>query len=166
MERGTVCLQDAPPLPRPPAARSVVAWLGTAGWPIVSYVCSRLVLLLLAGLNVLLTGRPLAGELSLFDGQWYLKLAHDGYPAAAVPGKSVLGFLPLYPLVIRAVAEVSSFSLLGAALITSFAGGLISAVLCSAWPPCGGGRRPAARPRWCSACSGARWSSRWPTPSA
>jgi len=129
MERGTVCLQDAPPLPRPPAARSVVAWLGTAGWPIVSYLCSRLVLLLLAGLNVLLTGRPLAGELSLFDGQWYLKLAHDGYPAAAVPGKSVLGFLPLYPLVIRAVAEVSSFSLLGAALITSFAGGLISAVL-------------------------------------
>ena len=46
-----------------------------------------------------------------------------------MPGKSVLGFLPLYPLVIRAVAEVSSFSLLGAALITSFAGGLISAVL-------------------------------------
>ena len=50
MERGTVCLQDAPPLPRPPAARSVVAWLGAAGWPIVSYLCSRLVLLLLAGL--------------------------------------------------------------------------------------------------------------------
>ncbi len=94
-----------------------------------SYLCSRLVLLLLAGLDLLFTGRPLAGELSLFDGQWYLKLAHYGYPAAAVPGKSVLGFLPLYPLVIRAVAEVSSFSLLGAALITSFAGGLISAVL-------------------------------------
>jgi hypothetical protein len=128
MERGTVCLQDAPPLLRPTAARRVVAWLGTAGWPIVSYLCSRLVLLL-AGLDVLLTGRPLAGEMSLFDGQWYLKLAHYGYPAAAVPGKSVLGFLPLYPLVIRAVAGVSSFSLLGAALITSFTGGLISAVL-------------------------------------
>jgi hypothetical protein len=129
MERGTVCLQDAPPLIRPTAAHSVVAWLGTTGWPIVIYVCSRLVLLLLAGLDVLITHRPLAAELSLFDGQWYLKLAHSGYPATAVHGKSVLGFLPLYPLVIRSVADASSFSLLGAALITSFVGGLVSAVL-------------------------------------
>jgi len=129
MERGTVCLQDAPPLGRPAAAQSVVGWLWTTGWPIVIYASSRLVLLVLAGLDVLVTHRPLATELSLFDGQWYLKLAEFGYPATAVHGKSVLGFLPLYPLVIRGVADVTPFSPLGAALLTSLAGGLISALL-------------------------------------
>ena len=43
--------------------------------------------------------------------------------------KSTLGFLPLYPLAIRGLASVFAVSPLEAALLISFAGGLIAAVL-------------------------------------
>jgi hypothetical protein len=129
MERGNVRLLVPPVLPEQTAAQRAAAWLRSDGWPVLIYAVSRLCILLVAGVDVLLGHRSLAAELSLFDGQWYLKLASHGYPAHAVVGKSPLGFLPLYPLVIRGVASFLDSSLLTAALITSFAGGLAAAVL-------------------------------------
>jgi hypothetical protein len=98
LETSAVGLRVAPPLRRPAATGRAPAWLRAAGWPAAVYAGSRLVILLLAWLDMLITHRPLGAELSLFDGQWYLRLAAHGYPAQTVPGKSTLGFLPLYPL--------------------------------------------------------------------
>lgn len=128
-ESGNALLRAAPPLPRRTAVQRTAAWLGSGGWPVVIYCCSRLLVLAVAGADVLITHRSLGGELSLFDGQWYLKLAAHGYPARAIAGKSTLGFLPLYPLAIQGLSNALDTSLLVAALIISFAGGLIAALL-------------------------------------
>lgn len=119
----------AAPLARPTAAQRIRTWLLKDGWPCSVYLASRLLVLLVAGLGVVITHRSLGGELSLFDGQWYLRLARHGYPAHAVQAKSTLGFLPLYPLMIRALATLLSCSLLTAALVIALAGGLVAAVL-------------------------------------
>jgi hypothetical protein len=119
----------AAPLPWQTAAQRAVAWLRTSGWPVLVYVPSRLAVYLVAGLDAWVTHRSLAGELSLFDGQWYLRLADHGYPDQALHVKSSLGFLPLYPLAIRGLAGVLAGSPLAAALLVSFAGGLLAAVL-------------------------------------
>lgn len=119
----------AAPLSWPAAAHRAIAWLKTTGWPVLVYVPSRLAVFLVAGLDALITHRSLAGELSLFDGQWYLRLAGHGYPDQALHVKSTLGFLPLYPLAIRGLASVFAVSPLEAAVLISFAGGLMAAVL-------------------------------------
>jgi hypothetical protein len=128
MDTGNVRVRVAPPLGRPAVTSRVPGWLLAARWPAGVYLVSRLVILLVAGLDMLITHRSLGGELSLFDGQWYLKLAAHGYPAQATMGKSTLGFLPLYPLAIRGLAALGP-SPLAAALLLALAGGLIAAVL-------------------------------------
>jgi hypothetical protein len=132
MERSNVRIRVEPPQPRPKVTQQAAARLGPDTWPILIYTISRFAIYLVAGLDVLITHRPFAAELSLYDGQWYMKLAAHGYPAHALHAKSTLGFLPLYPLVIAGLAYPFSFSsspLLVAALTTSFAGGLITAIL-------------------------------------
>jgi len=119
----------AAPLPWQTAVHRAIAWLKTSGWPVLVYVSSRLAVYPVAGLDALITHRSLAGELCVFDGQWYLRLAAHGYPDQALHVKSTLGFLPLYPLVIRGLASVFATPPLGAALLVSFAGGLVAAVL-------------------------------------
>ncbi len=124
---GTVVV--AAPLSGPAATSRAITWLRSIRWPVVVYCCSRLALLLVAGLDVLVTHRSFAAELSLFDGQWYLKVASHGYPAQALHIKSALGFLPLYPLAIRGLASLLTWPPLAAALLISFTGGLAAAVL-------------------------------------
>jgi hypothetical protein len=128
LETTAVGLRVAPPLRRPAVTGRAPAWLRAARWPAAIYAGSRLVILLLAWLDMLITHRPLGAELSLFDGQWYLKLAAHGYPAHPVAGKSTLGFLPLYPLAIRGLAALGP-SPLAAALILALTGGLIATLL-------------------------------------
>lgn len=141
VERGNVGLGVAAPerfrpggVPVPAAAdasRSEVlrrALLSSRAWPYTVYFASRLLLLLVALLDTVLTHRSLGQELSLYDGRWYLKLAEHGYPDQALTSKSTLGFLPLYPLVIRGLSVIT-VSPLAAGLIVALAGGLISAVL-------------------------------------
>ncbi|HZC39614.1 MAG TPA: hypothetical protein VE343_03005 [Streptosporangiaceae bacterium] len=136
MERELIALRVAPPLTRPgialratAIAQRAAAWIRAHSWPILVYAGTRIVLLLVAWLDVIITRHPLAGELSLFDGRWYLAVLDAGYPDYAVHGKSTLGFLPAYPLAIRAVATVTTSSPLVAALLISLAGGLVTAVL-------------------------------------
>jgi hypothetical protein len=124
---GTVVV--AAPLSGPAATSRAITWLRSIRWPVVVYCCSRLALLLVAGLDGLITHRSFGAELSLFDGQWYLRLASHGYPAQALHAKSTLGFLPLYPLAIRGLAGVRSWPPVAAALLISFTGGLVAAVL-------------------------------------
>ena len=124
---GTVVV--AAPLSGPAATSRAITWLRSIRWPVVVYCCSRLALLLVAGLDGLITHRSFGAELSLFDGQWYLRVASHGYPAQALHAKSTLGFLPLYPLAIRGLAGVRSWPPVAAALLISFTGGLVAAVL-------------------------------------
>jgi hypothetical protein len=128
VERSNVGIGVADRLPRPTVTRRALAWLWTAGWPYAVYSASRLILLLVALLDTVLTHRSLGQELSLYDGRWYLRLVGHGYPHQALTTKSTLGFLPLYPLVIRGLSVITS-SPLAAALIVAVAGGLLTTVL-------------------------------------
>lgn len=124
---GTVSV--AAPMPWQATVHRAPAWLRASGWPVGVYLSSRLAVYLVAGVDALITRRSLAAELTLFDGQWYLRLAGHGYPDHVLHGKSTLGFLPLYPLAIRVLASTFSTSPLVVALAVSFAGGLAAAVL-------------------------------------
>ena len=119
------------------AGRVVAGWAASGGWPVVVYCASRLLLLIVAGADVLITHRSLGSELSLFDGGWYLRLAREGYPSRALPAQSTLGFLPAYPLLMIAVSRLLALPLAVAGRLISFCGGLAAAIgvqrLASAW---------------------------------
>jgi Mannosyltransferase (PIG-V) len=102
---------------------------GSTIWPVIMYAASRLLLLGVAGLVAIVGQHAIRPEFFLFDAQWYLRLAEHGYPTVPLHIKSTLGFFPLYPLVIRAVAVAFVISAPQAALITSVTGGLVAAVL-------------------------------------
>lgn len=103
--------------------------LGPARWAIAAYCVSRLLLLAVAG-GVAIFGHHRFDEAAArFDGRWYLLLAEHGYPVTALHAKSTLGFFPLYPLVARTLAWVTTMPVPVAALLTSLAGGLAAAVL-------------------------------------
>jgi Gpi18-like mannosyltransferase len=117
----------------------VVASLESFRWPVLVYLGSRALVLVVALVEGLVNHRSLMLELTNWDGQWYAKLAYSGYPAHP-PGASAstLGFFPLYPLVVRRLAGVLAhlggtydfMSLIYlSGLIISGVGGLITAVL-------------------------------------
>lgn len=98
-------------------------------WPVAVYSASRLLVLAVAAAVGLATHHPIASELFRYDGQWFLRLAEHGYPAAPLHTQSTLGFFPLYALVIRGVAWACSAAVPQAALVISTVGGMVSAVL-------------------------------------
>jgi Mannosyltransferase (PIG-V) len=128
IERGNVGIGVVDPLPRPAITDRGLGWLRSSGWPYAVYFASRLILLVVALLDSVLGHRSLGQELSLYDGRWYLKLVRYGYPHQALTTKSTLGFLPLYPLVIRGLSVITSSPLV-AALIVAVAGGLLTTIL-------------------------------------
>lgn len=111
------------------AAQRLIETPGHPGRPVVVYTGSRLLLVTVAGLVSLAGHREFASGFFLFDGQWYLRLAEHGYPDLPLRTQSTLGFLPLYPLAVRAVAWALALPLRLAALVTSFLGGLAAAIL-------------------------------------
>ncbi len=123
-------LSSDPAADRPQRARDrLAATLGAAGWPVAVYCASRLLLLTVASVVAVVTHHSLANDAFLFDGRWYLRLTEHGYPVRPLHAKSTLGFFPLYPLVVRAVAWVCVMPVPQAALVTSIAGGLAAALL-------------------------------------
>jgi hypothetical protein len=93
------------------AADAGVGWRGLA----VVVVASRLVVLLaalvgenLVARNSLLTagdGGPILRSLTSWDGWWYLGIVRDGYHAAPLDGAyQDYAFLPLYPMLVKALA--------------------------------------------------------------
>jgi len=111
------------------AVDRLTAVLGPARWAITVYAASRLLLFAVAGVVAVVRHQPFREAGYRFDGRWYLKLAQQGYPHAALHAKSTLGFFPLYPLIVRAVALVSALPVPTAAVVTSLIGGLVAAVL-------------------------------------
>lgn len=106
-------------------AVSTATWL----WPTFAYLATRAALLLLAGLIALDGHHSITAELTGFDGGWYLRLVEHGYPTHVAHAQSTLGFLPLYPMVVRALDWLTTASVPVVALLVSFAGGLFATVL-------------------------------------
>ena len=67
-------------------------------WPLAVYGVSRLVLLATAIVETFFRRWTVWGELSNWDGQWYLRLLTQGYPNHVTHTQTPLGFLPLYPM--------------------------------------------------------------------
>ncbi|HVW32620.1 MAG TPA: glycosyltransferase family 39 protein, partial [Acidimicrobiia bacterium] len=113
-----------------PAAPVVVR----SRWPFVAavYGLSRLVAFAGFGVTVLVRAGWSLGDLPrLWDGLWYLRLAHDGYPhglpEVAGRAQGTLAFFPLFPLLIRVVSALPGVSDGVAGLAVSLASGAAAA---------------------------------------
>jgi hypothetical protein len=102
----------------------------------LAYFAAGRILTILAGLVAALhhPGFTVGNFLSTWDGQWYLKLIAGGYPnhVPEIGGRateSVIGFFPLYPMVVRAVGRVLFLPDLPAAIVTSILFGAAAVVL-------------------------------------
>ncbi|MBV9198059.1 MAG: hypothetical protein JO168_28345 [Solirubrobacterales bacterium] len=97
------------------------------------YLGTRVLLLLVALLDHELRHQRLITELANWDGMWFRALARHGYPDHVPPGQTTLGFFPLYPLTMSAVAHVFTSTDIGgvtiAGVIVSGLGGLVATVL-------------------------------------
>jgi hypothetical protein len=83
---------------------SGVRWMGV---PLAIGLGSRVFsVLLVSALGVLERG-TLDRGLSMWDAQWYLRIAAQGYHAGVGPGARDYAFFPLWPMVIRALSAVS-----------------------------------------------------------
>ena len=106
-------------------------------WAFAVYFGSRLLLLVVALVDLPLFHRSFTSEIGNWDGFWYIKLATQGYPTHIPHVYSTLGFFPLYSMVIWLVAHVlfSSYAIAGA--LVSVVGGLVATVLverlCTNW---------------------------------
>jgi hypothetical protein len=113
------------------ALRKVPAW---AWFVLCVYVASRLLYLGIAGADVLLRAGHLTHEMSNWDGKWYLLTSLHGYPhtlPAHARQYSTLGFLPLYPLLIKALAAISGISHFAAGVTISMITGFIATLAMS-----------------------------------
>jgi hypothetical protein len=103
-------------------------------WPALTYVSTRLVLLVLAVACDLVFGpiipkTSLAHEIGNWDGFWYIRVATLGYPHVAVSAQTTLGFFPLYPMVMWLVSHLLHCSYVIGGLVVSLVGGLVATVL-------------------------------------
>jgi hypothetical protein len=87
-------------------AAGLPAWLVRVRFAAAAYLGTRLLLLGVALLDRELRHQTLVNSFSNWDGMWFRELAHKGYPTYVSHGQTTLGFFPLYPLVIWAVAHV------------------------------------------------------------
>lgn len=101
------------------------------------YLGSRALLLVVAILNGALRHHALLNELANWDGFWYRSVANVGYPHHVLHAQTNLGFFPLYPLVVWAVAQPvrwisghsAIYSVTLAGVLVSTAGGLVATVI-------------------------------------
>jgi hypothetical protein len=107
----------------------LVPWVAQLRFPLAVYVATRLLFVLIALADTMLHGHSFAHELQNWDGVWYLALVSHGYPKYGSPLQTTLGFLPLYPLLTYAIAQLLSSSYLFAAMVISIVGGFIATVL-------------------------------------
>jgi hypothetical protein len=104
---------------------------------IIVYLGTRALILAIAIVRGALGHHHVLNELSHWDGLWYRTLTHHGYPDHVTHVQSTLGFFPLYPLVLWAVAHVfywptsHSFvwAVMYAGVFVSMVGGLAATVL-------------------------------------
>jgi hypothetical protein len=141
--------EPAGPSPRFAGARAFVARVTPLfrqlRWTLAVYLGSRVLLLVVALVDLPLFHRSLTSELGNWDGFWYIKLATQGYPRSIPHVYSTLGFFPLYSMCMWLVAHVLFCSYVMAGLLISGIGGLVATVLvqrlCAGWWGEANGRR-------------------------
>lgn len=132
---------------------------------ILLYLGTRVLLLVVAGLDDALRHQSVLNAFANWDGMWYRWVANAGYPHQVIhccvghgetQAQSTLGFFPLYPLVIWVFARPvmlltghsAVWSITLAGVIVSTIGGLICVMivqeLASGWWGKSAGRRAAA----------------------
>lgn len=99
------------------------------GLAVTAYGASRAVVFVMVSTVAAVHGASRSGVLTGWDGRWYLQLARHGYPSVVPHGQSTLGFLPVYPLLMRAFASLPGVSLVAAGVLINQAGGLASTIL-------------------------------------
>ncbi len=119
-------------------SRLEATWLAYR-FPILVYLSTRLLLIVMAVIESSVRHDPFTHELSNWDGLWYRSVANRGYPPVAYTGQTNLGFLPGYPLLMWPLGRlVLALGFAGtspgtamsvAGIIISGLGGLVATVL-------------------------------------
>jgi len=102
--------------------------------PLLAFATSRLIVIVGFWVGARHSHRSLIDALSGWDGGWYTRIAHSGYPTfiPSVGGhatQSVIGFFPLYPLGVRLVDVVTPVPVKVAAVLASNMLGALAACL-------------------------------------
>ena len=107
--------------------------LGQFRFAVAVYVGTRLLLLAVALIDRELRHQTLLDGLGNWDGKWFRELAQNGYPTQVSHGQTTLGFFPLYPIMMWAVAHAFLYpgvkGVVIAGVIVSGIGGLVATVL-------------------------------------
>jgi Mannosyltransferase (PIG-V) len=122
-------LEATAPEITPPARRWRADWLERYRFVMLVYFATRVVLIATAIVDGWIHTRSFTHEIGNWDGFWYQTLAHTGYPTHISHAQTVLGFFPLYSIVIWLVAPLVFGSVVTAGFIISMIGGLIATVI-------------------------------------
>ena len=107
--------------------------IGEVARPLGLFVASRLVTLSAIGIAVVVKGVVFSDVIHIWDGGWWMSTALHGYPHA-VPmidghaAQSTIAFFPMFPLLARAVMNVTGLPLLGSLLVVTTVFGGLTAV--------------------------------------
>ena len=74
-------------------------------------------------------GRPLFEALGMWDGGWYMRIAHNGYTTSMHPLSAytpTVAFLPLLPVLLRITVFITGLNVLYAGVLTSFVIGVVA----------------------------------------
>ncbi len=118
----------------PPSARRAgrAGTLRQLARPACFYLGSRLIVLAVTLTAAAVTRglHPVHTLGTIFDGRWYVMIAQHGYPHQLYQegAGSRWAFFPAFPLVIRALAEVTRIPMAGAAVLAAFVLGLSAAL--------------------------------------
>ncbi|HEX6476904.1 MAG TPA: mannosyltransferase family protein [Acidimicrobiales bacterium] len=114
--------------------------------PVALYVVSRVAIALAIGLVIDLNlglaqhqfngpwptnppGRPLFEALGMWDGGWYMRIAHNGYSTSLhplSPYTPTVAFLPLLPVLLRITTFLTGLNVLYAGVLTSAVIGVVA----------------------------------------
>ena len=105
------------------------AFIDRYRFAILAYVGTRVLLIVVAIIDGWIHTRSFTHEIGNWDGYWYHLLAETGYPTTSRIAQTVLGFFPLYSIVIWLVTPLVFGSAVTAGFVISMIGGLIATVL-------------------------------------
>jgi hypothetical protein len=93
------------------------------------YISTRVLLLVVAGVDIPLQHFGFKEEVTNWDGYWYTAAAQHGYPTAVLHTQTTLGFFPLYPMGIWLVHRLPFLSAAAAGVVIAEIGGLVATLL-------------------------------------
>jgi hypothetical protein len=114
---------------RLPRDGRMAAFVDRYRFVMLAYLGTRVLLIAVAIIDGWIHKRSFTHEIGNWDGYWYHLLAETGYPTHVSHAQTVLGFFPLYSIVIWLVAPLTFGSAVTAGFVISMIGGLIATVI-------------------------------------